>query len=218
MKPMDRSTSTASYLVVLICSLKFCSAIVDDGERCNEVTFCERCPRDALGIPICQKCYDFYSLFVLDTDTYPPVCIMCLDLPGCYQCSSTRVCDQCMDPGHNGPDLNGTGSCSPCAKNCDYCGKAGSGKCDQCLPGYMKNEFGTCTGCAKDCESCSFMNCLKCNTGFFVNMNGECSACQKNCDSCTNEQACLQCQDGYGFDKSNNNCKSVKENNGNTGS
>lgn len=94
---------------------------------------------------------------------------------------------------------NIAGVCKQCAANCDSCGVAGAGRCDNgaCSAGYVK-IVGThnCTKCFQSCGTCSKNNpstCLSCGTSNFLSNSSSCVACPTTCLSCSSLTVCTSC-------------------------
>lgn len=170
---------------------------VDSLDFCHSFPFCKYCPVTD-GRARCTQCHVSFALRPEMADSTP--CSPCRDMPGCWLCSNTTRCELCQFPNKDGPDLNGYGTCSPCAPNCMYCMTAGSGKCDKnaCKPGFFLNSNQQCTACLPNCTQCTDVStCQFCFQGSFLKQNTKtCTPCPKNCADCTTAGICKKCTVG----------------------
>lgn len=124
---------------------------------------------------ICTSCYGSSVLI-------SGICAGCTD-PYALTCpSNIKYSTSCLI-GYSA--INGV--CRKCATNCQSCGQAGAGKCDDggCGSGFVKIETtSNCTKCFSSCSTCSTNNpstCLTCGNSNFLSNTSSCVSCPSAC-------------------------------------
>lgn len=145
---------------------------------CNAIPNCRRCPNGQ-----CEVCHPLHGL---NLEGLYPRCDRCDNYKGCHNCKSVKLCDQCEYPASLGPDQDGVATCSPCGRNCRYCGVNGGGLCDICESGSATPVNKQCV-CAENCDVCKragYTKCDTCKTGYGVTSDNLCGVCDPKCNSC----------------------------------
>lgn len=126
-------------------------------------------------------------------------CLACYD-PNCISCDfNTQFCIECQVK----YTPNKTGSCLPCAANCDFCDSAGPGACDaySCSVGYTRYNSTGCLPCKLGCPSCESVfpfNCIGCLIGTYnESKSSNCESCPLGCSACSSATTCTTCIDYY---------------------
>lgn len=129
-------------------------------------------------------------------------------IPECEECNTDgSQCNKCskdyffIDQEQNSKTY---GKCVSCQQHCLRCKEIS--KCEECEPGYGKNEKGECVSCYdKNCKSCNedYTKCNKCQDSKyqeFVIEKGKCVTCRvNNCHSCNkfDPNKCEECEKGF---------------------
>jgi len=179
--------------LVLLCGVLSVTSDSNLVASCGHFPNCKSCPL-VDGIASCVACWP--PLYALSGDPSNP-CIPCWSKKGCWLCKNLTLCERCEHIDRDGPDLNGEGTCSPCAPNCRKCINSGSGKCDVCNEGFfLDSASGTCAPCSSNCMQCPNSNdCSFCNRGLFG--HGCLQRCTSNCDVCWDSATCKICSNGF---------------------
>jgi hypothetical protein len=78
--------------------------------------------------------------------------------------------------------FNSSGTCTPCAQNCDSCSSGGDSDCVTCSIGFALRPG---MGCVSQCQSGSFPE------------NGICRPCSSACSDCSSTAECFKCRPPY---------------------
>ena len=175
----------------------------------------------------CSKCDENYFIsddfYCVNTNycskTEKNICIKCQEgfyLTNNNQCSKTSNCFE-VDPKN--------GICIKCDKNyyldlstryCisysedenyKYCAKF-KNNCSQCIEGFYLAENGLCSA-SKKCSLAKEGNCIGCQEGLKLSKDFKCVE-DNHCIYTNEKNECIECEDNYYYDKSDNSCKSVK--------
>jgi len=160
---------------------------------CHKIPLCKTCD-DTQAQPVCTECWPpLYAL--VQGDLFHP-CKRCTFMDNCYLCQNTSYCNLCLYQTY-GPDLDGFGSCSPCASNCRLCKTNGGGKCDQCEQGYyLDPNSKTCLPGPPSCmQPTSTSTCSHCMSGYWMS-GSTCALNPVGCKTVGANGQCVTCNTG----------------------
>ena len=184
--------------------------------KCNEeLTYCSRCHYvdlyETSYLAICDDCPSNYYL------NRNNKCIRCD-----YNYITGGYCSNCPSGCHcydNYTLYNRI--CKSCPSNCKSCiynQEKNITKCSICYEGYTLDSEGNCYPCKYGCKYCKLLLrnnikntiCIVCKNNFMMNY-GECQKCKSYCSHCyydddKKEPICSECNTGYGYNYSNNEC------------
>ncbi|KAL7719911.1 Serine-threonine protein kinase [Entamoeba marina] len=183
-----------------------CNSLVTNCSRCNSRE-CFKCTEGnylsnggqtckltpSSPDPIFGQC-DFGYYF--DPDAL--ACAHCMDL--CALCTSSTNCLVCNE----GLVLEDPSSSTSKCVTIDNCVTVVSDHCEECASGYYINGRG-CSSCPSNCSYCEGTTCLKCDPFFFLH-NSACVETIENCKLATSDQGCLECNEGFYYDTTQNTC------------
>ncbi|KAG5845950.1 hypothetical protein ANANG_G00144600 [Anguilla anguilla] len=130
------------------------------------------------------------------------------------RCSCNRgyqgeFCLDCIDGYFNVERNDSFSLCAECHTSCKTCTGSTNQDCDQCKPGWEKDEAGACNDvdeCSKESPPCK-------EDQYCQNTDGSysCQACDKACSGCrgAGPSGCLACSDGYGEEEGT--CTDINE-------
>ena len=168
----------------------------DDEGKCIGVKYCSK---EAPFVK-CKKCNEGYYLAKYGN--------CCSKEPNCYfGDKDLGICTQCIDFYYI--DFK-DGKCKPNNLDNDfkYCTKA-DGECYQCVSGAYLGEDKKCS-LSRNCAESKNGICTYCITGYHLGIDNLCNNIDK-CLRINNYNSCEECEKGYYFNITSNQCEEEKE-------
>ncbi|EWS75157.1 hypothetical protein TTHERM_000323149 (macronuclear) [Tetrahymena thermophila SB210] len=192
--------------------------IMQDSNRlCScQAQNCDKCSEG--DGQICVQCKENYIL-----DNSSQQCLKC-QVNNCQEClnNSAYKCKQCKKSfqiDQNDQCIEEKAECK--VANCEKCENQNQNNCSQCKTGYkpsISNGINTCMPAIDNCIELNKSNiakCEKCSQQYQLDPSQskcilECNL--KRCKKCdnTNNKICIECDDNFILDKSNNSCEPCK--------
>ena len=187
-----------------------------DGKKCdkcednyfldeeNKCTLSNYCSKSGGALHSCQKCIEGYYLSEYDKS--------CTREENCYYGHwDTGICFTCKDDYYLEEK---TGQCFSNKEENDFknCKFSKNFNCYQCEYGYYIGSDNKCSN-SNHCYRSEDGKCLECIDNFDLGLDNICNV--KHCiysNSNYNYNDCIECEDGFYFDKFNVSCKSSLEN------
>ena len=166
---------------------------LSDDFYCVNTNYCSKSEKN-----ICTKCKDGFYLTKKS---------QCSKAKNCIEADPKNgICIKCENNFYL--DVNDR-QCIPYTKdeNYKYCAKF-KYNCFKCVEGYYlaKNDFCSST---KNCTLAKEGKCTQCEEGFYLTKDFKCVK-DKLCIYTNDKNECIECEDNYYYDKSNQVCKPVE--------
>lgn len=162
---------------------------IDNNFHCHKCSdsLCEDCSNG-------EECQQCKKGSYLDQNSQ---CHSC-NIENCDYCLDSSKCEICED----GYYIDFAHYCTKCDDpNCRICDQY---SCSECKDGYFFNGYGCEQKCLiENCVDCSITprECLECKEKYFLNVDESCQPCPEGCQVCRDSKTCIECAEGYYFDK-----------------
>jgi hypothetical protein len=148
----------------------------------------------------CQKCITNYYL---TGNSY------CSNTDNCRQADKdTGICEKCQDNYYlDKKDFK----CKSNQENNDFkfCQIVINDECKGCIQGYKLSEDLRCTP-SRNCLEANIGECILCIEGYHLGLDNLCTNIE-HCIYSDTIDRCIECEDGYYFNKKTNNCEEEEE-------
>ena len=161
-------------------------------EKCVETNYCEKSLDN-----ICIECINNYYLTEKDNIcSYDKNCITADKYTGyCNSCKMSYYLDK------------KDGKCKTNKENNEFfkCKISENGVCLSCENGYYLGKDNLCSS-SKNCKESEDGLCLDCIEDYYLGLDNKCTI-YENCINSDDNYECIECEEGFYFDRNNQTCK-----------
>ena len=166
----------------------------DENGICIESQFCS----ESINFE-CTKCIPGYFLSIFK---------LCTNTDHCYLVDKNNLCTSCVLEYYLNKNDN------KCYSNLEespykYCKVVNNEECLRCEVGFYFTKNSRCA-ISKNCEKSEYGTCLQCLENYTLGLDNICTNIE-HCIYSDYDYACIECEDGYYYDKLNDKCMEMND-------